>query len=67
MDWNSITLTVLAIFGLLSLVVTLLVQFVNQLPDLFVAIRKVRAAARRGGRVTPGETQGDEPSDRSAD
>lgn len=46
MDWNSLTLTVLAVFGLLSLVVTLLVQFIKQLPELIRAVREMLAALK---------------------
>ncbi|GAA1687058.1 hypothetical protein [Streptomyces yatensis] len=48
MDWNAITLTVLAVFGLLSLFVTLLIQLVNQLPDLFQAVRRALSALKSG-------------------
>ncbi|WP_225625573.1 hypothetical protein [Streptomyces werraensis] len=46
MDWNSLTLTVLAVFGLLSLVVTLLVQFIKQLPELIGAVREMMSALK---------------------
>lgn len=46
MDWNSITLTVLAVFGLLSLVVTLLVQLIKQLPELIGAVREMTSALK---------------------
>ncbi|MET9107623.1 hypothetical protein [Streptomyces zhihengii] len=46
MDWNSLTLTVLAVFGLLSLVVTLLIQLIKQLPELIRAVREMLAALK---------------------
>lgn len=46
MDWNSLTLTVLAVFGLLSLVVTLLVQLIKQLPELIHAVREMMSALK---------------------
>ncbi|MFD8845815.1 hypothetical protein [Streptomyces pseudogriseolus] len=46
MDWNSLTLTVLAVFGLLSLVVTLLVQLIKQLPELIGAVREMMSALK---------------------
>ncbi|MEV6055207.1 hypothetical protein [Streptomyces sp. NPDC052107] len=48
MDWNAITLTVLAVFGVLSLFVTLLTQLVNQLPDLIKAARRALSALKPG-------------------
>ncbi|MGW4559924.1 hypothetical protein ACWEOV_40880 [Streptomyces sp. NPDC004365] len=55
MDWNSLTLTVLAVFGLLSLFVTLLVQLVKQLPELFRSIREARASLKPEGLEGPDE------------
>ncbi|MFF7868976.1 hypothetical protein ACFZCT_21300 [Streptomyces qaidamensis] len=49
MDWNSLTLTVLAVFGLLSLVVTLLVQLIKQLPELIRAVREMLSALKPDG------------------
>lgn len=46
MDWNSLTLTVLAVFGLLSLVVTLLIQLIKQLPELIGAVREMMSALK---------------------
>ncbi|MGW5129462.1 hypothetical protein ACWEQ7_36535 [Streptomyces sp. NPDC004069] len=48
MDWNAITVTVLAVFGVLSLFVTLLTQLVNQLPDLIKAVRRALSALKPG-------------------
>ncbi|MGW3336196.1 hypothetical protein ACWDCL_01780 [Streptomyces sp. NPDC001009] len=44
MDWNSLTLFLLALFSLLTLFVGLLVQFFKQLPELFQAIRDAWAS-----------------------
>lgn len=52
-NWNSLTLTVLAVFGLLSLVVTLLIQLIKQLPELIRAVREMLSA------LTP-DDKGDE-------
>lgn len=65
MDWNSLTLTVLAVFGLLSLVVTLLVQLVKQLPELIRAIREMLTALKpdgEGDESTTGAGESERPT-----
>lgn len=54
-DWNSVTLTVLAAFGLASVIVTQLVQFLKQLPELFRSIREAWSSLRSGGSGGPDE------------
>ncbi|MFJ8628177.1 MULTISPECIES: hypothetical protein [Kitasatospora] len=50
MDWNALTLFLLAAFGVLGLVVTQLTALVKQLPELVDALRKLRESFRgRGG------------------
>jgi Sec-independent protein translocase protein TatA len=64
-DWNSLTLTVLAVFGLLSLVVTLLVQLIKQLPELIRAVREMLSALKsdsEGDESTTGAGESERPA-----
>ncbi|CAL9507567.1 hypothetical protein [Streptomyces sp. enrichment culture] len=46
MDWNSVTLLVLAVFGFLGLCVMLAVALLRQLPELFEAWHTARRSLR---------------------
>lgn len=46
MDWNSVTLLALAVFGFLGLCVMLAVSLLRQLPELFEAWHKARRSWR---------------------
>ncbi|GAA2815534.1 hypothetical protein GCM10010441_45210 [Kitasatospora paracochleata] len=52
MDWNYLTLALLAFFGLLGLAVTLVITFLKQLPELADALRKAIDAFRGSGGPT---------------
>lgn len=56
MEWNSLTLYVLGLFGLLSLVATLLTSFFKQVPELADAVRAAWRSLR-------GERRRDEEDD----
>lgn len=47
MDWNSLTLSMLALFGFLGLFVMLTIALFRRLPDLINEWRKVRRAWRK--------------------
>ncbi|MDH6138514.1 hypothetical protein P3T35_000491 [Kitasatospora sp. GP30] len=49
MDWNAVTLFLLATFGTISLVTTQLITLAKQLPELVDALRKLRESFRGGG------------------
>ena len=48
MDWDAITLLVLAVFGLAGLVLTLSAEILSKVPDVIAAWRRARAAWRGG-------------------
>lgn len=48
MDWNTLTLVTLAVFGFAGLVVMLLIGFLRQLPELVRAVREVKDALGGG-------------------
>ncbi|MCG0284986.1 hypothetical protein [Streptomyces sp. PSAA01] len=48
MDWDTVTLLVLAVFGLAGLILTMAAEFLSKLPAVIEAWRRVRATWREG-------------------
>ncbi|MFI8986026.1 MULTISPECIES: hypothetical protein [Streptomyces] len=48
MDWDTVTLLVLAAFGLAGLILTMAAELLSKVPAVIEAWRRVRAAWRGG-------------------
>ncbi|MET7937817.1 hypothetical protein [Streptomyces sp. NPDC005322] len=49
MDWDAVTVLVLAAFGLAGLILTLAVELLSKIPAVIEAWRRVRTTWRGGG------------------